>query len=66
MVLNSFSHESGLEVGSFFDDSSPLISAKMREYKGESSDLTVQKIPPVLVGNAIGKVARFRRVPGSK
>ena len=51
MVLNAFAHAAGLEVGSFFDDSAPPISVKMREYKGEPSDLTVQKIPPSLVGN---------------
>jgi hypothetical protein len=42
----------------------------MREYKGEPPDLTVQKIPSSLagneIGNEIGKVARIRRVPGSK
>ena len=37
----------------------------MREYKGEPSDLIVQKILTALVGNEIGKVARFRRVPDS-
>ena len=66
MVLNTFVHAEGLEGGSFFDTSAPLISPKMREYKGEPSDLTVQKIPPSLVDNAIGKVARFRRVSDSK
>jgi hypothetical protein len=30
---NAFVHAAGLEVGSFFDDSAPPISAKMREYK---------------------------------
>ena len=54
MVLNVFAHTTGLEVGSFFDVSSPHISAKMLEYKGEPSDLMVQKIPPDLVGNEIG------------
>ncbi len=44
MVLNAFTHTGGLEVGSFFDTSAPPINDKMREYKGEPSDLTVQKI----------------------
>ncbi len=54
MVLNVFSHSTGLEVGSFFDESAPSISTKMSEYTGEPSDLTVQQIPEipsVLVGN---------------
>lgn len=44
-----------LEVGSFSDVSAPYITAKMREYKGEPSDLIVEKIPPPLVGNAIDR-----------
>ena len=51
MVSNAFAHAAGLEVGSSFDASAPPISTKMREYKGEPSDLTVQKIPTALVGN---------------
>ena len=66
MSLNAFAHVTGLEIGSFFYDSAPSISAKMSEYKGEPSDLTVQQILPALVGNEIGKVARIRRVSGSK
>ena len=62
-VLNALAHAAGLEVGSLFDDSAPPISAKMSEYTGEPSDITVQQIPPALVGN---KDARIRRVPGSK
>ena len=65
VALNAFAHAAGLEVGSFFDASAPHISANTREYQGESPALTVPKIPPALVGNAAGKVARFRRVPGS-
>ena len=61
MLLNAFAHATGLEVGSFFDTSAPPISVKTREHKGEPSDLTVRKIPVVLVGNGIGKVARIRR-----
>jgi hypothetical protein len=55
MTLNDFAHAAGLEIGSFFDDSAPSISAKMSEYKGEPSDLTVHQIPSSLVGNKIGK-----------
>ena len=55
MVLNAFAHVAGLEVGSFFDASTPPISAKMSEYKGEPSALTVQQIPPALVGHEIGR-----------
>jgi hypothetical protein len=55
MVLNAFAHASGLEVGSFFDASATHISAKMRQYKREPSDLMVQKIPPALVGNEIAQ-----------
>ena len=55
IVLNDFTHDTGLEIGSFFDDSAPPISAKMSEYKGVPSDLTVQQIPSTLVGNEIGK-----------
>jgi hypothetical protein len=63
MVLNAFSHASGLEVRSLFDDSAPSISSNMSEYTGEPSDLSVQHIPPAPVGNDIGKVARIRRSP---
>ncbi len=38
----------------------------MSEYTVEPSDLSFQQIPPDPVGNDIGKVARIRRVPGSK
>ena len=38
----------------------------MSEYTGEPTDLSVQHIPPATVDNDIGKVARIRRVPGSK
>ena len=65
VIRNTFTHDTGLEGGSFFDVSAPHMNANMREYKGEPSDLIDQKIPPALVGNEIGKVARFRRVPGS-
>jgi hypothetical protein len=51
MVLNTFAHATGLEVGRFSDDSVPPIRVKMSEYKEEPSDLTVQQIPPTLVGN---------------
>ena len=54
MVMNVFAHVVGLEVGSFLDDSGPPITAKMSEYQGEPSDLTVHQIPPVLVGNETG------------
>jgi hypothetical protein len=40
MVLNVFTHATGLEVGRFFDDSSPQISTNTREYQGESSVLS--------------------------
>ena len=62
MVLNDFTHDSGLEVGSLFDDSAPSISGNMSEYTGEPTDLSVQQIPPATVDNDIGKVARIRRV----
>jgi hypothetical protein len=65
MVLNAFAHDTGLEVGSLFDDSAPPISVNMSEYTGEPSDLSVQQIPPAPVGNDMGKVARIRRVTGS-
>jgi hypothetical protein len=63
MVLNVLAHVEGLEVGNFFGDSVPSINVKMSEYQGQSSDLTVQQIPPVLVGNDIGnEIVRIRRV----
>ena len=55
--LERFRSHRWSEVGSFFDTSALChTSAKMREYKGELSDLMVQKIPPALVGNEIGKL----------
>ena len=54
MVLNAFAHATGLEVASFFDTTAPHIRDKIREYKGEPSDLIVQKISPGLFGNTIG------------
>ena len=54
IVLNAFAHATGLEGGSFFDDSTPPISYNMSEYTVEPSDLSVQQIPPVPVGNDIG------------
>ena len=62
MVLNDFAHAAGLEVGSFPDDSAPPISAKMSEYKGEPSDLTVQQIPLPLVGNEISSSVPLHQV----
>ena len=62
MVLNDFAHAAGLEVGSFSDDSAPPISAKMSEYKGEPSDLTVQQIPLPLVGNEISSSVPLQQV----
>ena len=64
--LNGSVYAAGLEVGSYFDTSSPHINTNIREYKGEPSDLIPQKIPPALVGNEIGKVVWFRRVSSSK
>ena len=55
VIRYTFTHDTGLEGGSFFDVSAPHINANMREYKGEPSDLIDQKIPPDLVGNEIGK-----------
>ncbi len=66
VALNAFTHAAGLEVGNFFDDSAPVVNAEMWEYTGEPSHFNLQKIPPVLSGNEIGKVARIRRVTDSR
>ena len=66
VALNAFSHVVGLKVGNFFDDSTPHVNAEMWEYTGEPSHFNLQKIPPALSGNEIGKVARIRRVTDSR
>ncbi len=66
VALNAFAHVVGLKVGNFFDDSTPHVNVEMREYTGEPSHLNPQKIQSALFGNEIGKVARIRRVSGSK
>lgn len=62
MVLNTFAHSAGLEVGSFFNTSDPQVGGNTGEYPGESSALTFPKIPTAPVGNVDGKSARFRRI----
>lgn len=41
--LNAFVHDTGLEVGNFFDDSTPHVNDEIREYTGELSHLNLQK-----------------------
>ena len=66
MVLNVFTHVTGLEVGGFFNVSDPQVGVNTGEYPGESSTLTFPKIPTTPSGITDRKAARFRRVSSSK
>ena len=62
----AFQHNVGWDnTIKLFDSTDPQIGANTGEYQGESSGHTFPKIPPSLVGNAVGKAVRFRRVSDS-
>ncbi len=64
MVLNAFTHTTGLEVGVFFNASEPQFRVYTGEYEGELSTLTFPKISTVSSGNTDEKAVRFRLVSG--
>ena len=63
VVLNVFTHPTGLEVGVFFNVSEPEVGDYTGEYVGELSAFTLPKISPTPAGKAVEKAVRFRLVP---